>query len=57
MRCTRLVGVKYAPTKPGTGLWTTSLEFDPRCDLDGNRIIDDDDIEAIAKTFGQLRSL
>jgi hypothetical protein len=56
MRCTRLVGVKYAPKTPGTGLWTTSEQFDPRCDLDGNRVIDDEDISAIVKTFGSLRS-
>jgi aminopeptidase N len=56
MRCTRLVGVKHTPKSPGTGLWNVSENFDPRCDLDGNRVIDDDDITAIMKTFGRLRS-
>ncbi len=55
LRCTRLAGVKYAPKGPGTGLWTVDVKFDPRCDLDGNNVIDDDDLVAIMKTFGNLR--
>ncbi|HEY8075625.1 MAG TPA: M1 family aminopeptidase [Labilithrix sp.] len=53
--CTRLAGVKYAPKSPGTGLWMVDEQFDPRCDLDGNLVIDDVDIAAIAQTFGNLR--
>ncbi len=55
LRCTRLVGKKYE-SKGAVGLWNAEETFDPRCDLDGDFDIDDDDIERLAETFGTLRS-
>lgn len=55
LRCSRLAGRSYTPLA-GTGLWIVDEIFDPRCDLDGNGSIDDDDFEQMAKTFGTLRA-
>lgn len=55
LRCTRLAGRKYESTG-AIGLWNAEETFDPRCDLDGDFDIDDDDIEQLAETFGSIRS-
>jgi len=55
LRCARLVGQTYA-TKGAAGLWNVDETFDPRCDLDDNSAIDDDDLELLAKRFGTLRT-
>jgi hypothetical protein len=55
IKCTRLVGKKYE-SAGAVGLWNVSETFDPRCDLDGDFDIDEDDIEAITSHFGSLRS-
>ena len=54
LKCTRLVGKKYESTG-AVGLWNTTEQFDPRCDLDGDFDIDEDDIENLASHFGTLR--
>lgn len=55
LRCTRLVGKTYSGTS-GLGLWNVGETFDPRCDVDGDMTIDDDDIAALAERFGTLRN-
>jgi hypothetical protein len=55
IKCTRLVGKKYESTG-AVGLWNVAEPFDPRCDLDGDFDIDEEDIENIASKFGTLRS-
>lgn len=55
LRCARLVGKKYE-TSGAVGLWNIEETFDPRCDLDGDLDIDDDDIDRLSATFGTLRS-
>jgi hypothetical protein len=55
LRCTRLAGVSYMPKTQATGLWNVDEQFDPRCDLDGNHRIDDEDLVAIMDNFGKLR--
>lgn len=54
LRCTPLLGKKYA-SKSATGLWDVEERFDPRCDVNGDMVIDDADIDAIAQHFGTLR--
>ena len=54
VRCTRLVGKTYE-LKGAVGLWNVSETFDPRCDIDGDADIDDDDIAYLASHFGTLR--
>jgi hypothetical protein len=55
LRCARLTGQKYA-TKGAAGLWNVDETFDPRCDVDGDLSIDDEDLELLAKRFGKLRA-
>jgi hypothetical protein len=55
LRCTPLVGRSYKSTA-AVGLFNVDERFDPRCDVNGDLIIDDDDITAIAGSFGTLRS-
>jgi hypothetical protein len=54
LRCTPLVGKSYKTTS-AVGLWNVDEQFDPRCDLNGDLKIDDEDITAIAASFGALR--
>ncbi len=54
LRCARLVGQKYA-TKGASGLWNVGETFDPRCDVDDNLSIDEDDLAQLAEKFGKLR--
>jgi len=54
LRCTPLVGKSYKPVN-AVGLWTVDERFDPRCDVNGDRKIDDSDIEALTASFGTLR--
>jgi hypothetical protein len=53
LRCTPLVGKSYQPTT--VGLWNIDERFDPRCDLNGDLTIDDDDITLLRATFGKVR--
>jgi hypothetical protein len=55
LRCTPLVGKAYKTTT-AVGLWNVDERFDPRCDVNGDLRIDDDDITAIAQSFGKLRT-
>ncbi len=55
LRCTPLVGVSYTSTN-AVGLWNTEDRFDPRCDVDGNYRIDDDDLTELARSFGKVRT-
>jgi Peptidase family M1 domain len=55
LRCTPLVGKSYKTTT-AVGLWNVDERFDPRCDLNGDLRIDEDDITAIAQSFGKLRA-
>ncbi|MDB5219035.1 MAG: Aminopeptidase [Myxococcaceae bacterium] len=54
LRCTPLVGKSYE-SKNAVGLFDIDERFDPRCDLNGDLVIDDEDIDAIAGSFGNLR--
>jgi Peptidase family M1 domain len=56
LRCSRLVGTSYR-SQNGLGLWSISESFDPRCDVDGDLQIDDEDLMGIAYRFGKLRPL
>jgi hypothetical protein len=55
LRCTPLVGKKYESSS-ALGLWNIDERFDPRCDVNGDMTIDDDDVAAIAESFGTFRS-
>lgn len=55
LRCTPLVGKSYQSTN-AVGLFDIDERFDPRCDVNGDLTIDDDDITAIAGSFGTLRT-
>jgi Peptidase family M1 domain len=55
LRCARLVGRSYE-SKGATGLWKVNETFDPRCDVNGDFTIDDEDLAQVTKTFGKLRA-
>ncbi|MBX3186125.1 MAG: hypothetical protein KF819_03880 [Labilithrix sp.] len=55
LRCTPLVGKAYKTTS-AVGLWNVDEQFDPRCDVNGDLRIDEQDITAIAESFGTMRS-
>ena len=55
LRCTRLLGKKYK-SQGAIGLWNLDERFDPRCDVNGDLVIDDDDLTALAESFGTFRS-
>ena len=55
LRCTPLVGKAYSSTT-AVGLWNVDERFDPRCDMNGDLRINEDDITAIAASFGKLRT-
>lgn len=55
LRCARAVGRKYE-AKGAAGLWNVAETFDPRCDVDGDLAIDDEDLSRLAESFGRLRS-
>lgn len=55
LRCTPLVGKSYTSSN-AVGLWNLDERFDPRCDVNGDLTIDDDDITAIAASFGTFRT-
>ncbi len=55
LKCTPLVGRTYKSTT-AVGLWNIDERFDPRCDVNGDLKIDDEDITAIAASFGTLRA-
>ena len=54
LRCTPLVGRSYTSTS-AVGLFDVDERFDPRCDVNGDLTIDDDDITAIASSFSTMR--
>ena len=54
LRCTPLVGKTYKSAS-AVGLWNVEERFDPRCDVNGDLRIDDEDIDAIAASFGTFR--
>lgn len=54
LRCALQLGRRYE-SKGATGLWNLFETFDPRCDLDGNFVIDDADLTKLAESFGKLR--
>jgi len=53
LRCTPLVGKTYATTS-AVGLWNVDERFDPRCDVNDDLRIDEEDIASIAASFGKL---
>jgi hypothetical protein len=55
LRCARLVGRSYKLQQGSVGLWNLGETFDPRCDLNGDLLIDDSDIEKLTESFGKLR--
>ncbi len=55
LKCTPLVGKSYKSTT-AVGLWNVDERFDPRCDVNGDLKIDEEDITAIAASFGKLRA-
>jgi hypothetical protein len=55
LRCARQIGRTYT-SKGAAGLWNVTETFDPRCDVDGNLAIDDDDLARLAESFGKLRA-
>jgi hypothetical protein len=55
LRCTPLVGTSSQPAS-AIGLWNLDERFDPRCDRNGDGTIDDDDLAALAASFGTFRS-
>ena len=55
LRCTPLVGKAYKSTS-AIGLWNVDEHFDPRCDVNGDLRIDEEDIATIAQSFGKLRT-
>ncbi|MBX3260571.1 MAG: hypothetical protein KF782_12830 [Labilithrix sp.] len=54
LRCAPLVGQRY-DAAGATGLWNVGETFDPRCDVNGDLAIDDEDLAAIGAEFGKLR--
>ena len=54
LRCTPLVGRKYK-SQTAVGLWNIDERFDPRCDVNGDLTIDDDDLTSLAESFGTFR--
>jgi hypothetical protein len=54
IRCSRLFGKSYRSPN-GLGLWNIEETFDPRCDLNDDLRIDDEDLDLLAKSFGKLR--
>jgi hypothetical protein len=55
LRCTPLVGKTYK-SQAAVGLWNLDERFDPRCDVNGDLTIDDDDLATIAESFGTFRT-
>lgn len=55
LRCTPLVGTTYEATN-AVGLWNTEARFDPRCDVNGDFRIDDNDVNELARSFGKVRT-
>lgn len=54
LRCAQHDSETYT-SRGATGLWNVDEPFDPRCDLDGNGVIDDADFGALTAQFGKLR--
>lgn len=55
LRCTPLLGKTYK-SQTAVGLWNIDERFDPRCDVNGDLTIDDDDLTALSASFGTFRS-
>ena len=55
LRCTPLMGKKYKSSS-AIGLWNIDERFDPRCDVNGDLRIDEEDIASIAGSFGSFRT-
>lgn len=55
LRCATQLGRSYT-ARGATGLWNIDETFDPRCDVDGDRKVDDDDLTQLSKRFGKLRT-
>jgi hypothetical protein len=56
LRCAPLVGRAYNTTD-ASGLWRVDESFDPRCDVNGDLTIDDEDLATLGEKFGRLRPL
>lgn len=54
LRCTPLVGKAYTSSS-AVGLWNVDERFDPRCDVNGDLRIDEEDITTLAASFGTFR--
>ncbi len=55
IHCARLRGKSADPSQPeGEGIWSSDLDFDPRCDADHDGTITDTDLATQAQAFGTL---
>jgi hypothetical protein len=56
IHCAFRLGKLAEPSQPGgEGIWSSDLDFDPRCDADGNGTIGDADLAAVVGAFGTLK--
>jgi hypothetical protein len=57
IHCAWRLGKVADPSQPdGEGIWSTDLDFDPRCDADGNGTLGDADLATVTKTFGAVKA-
>ncbi|MCK6535616.1 MAG: hypothetical protein L6Q84_21805 [Polyangiaceae bacterium] len=55
IHCARLLGKTADPSQAGgEGIWSTDLDFDPRCDADEDGVIGDSDLAVVTGAFGTL---
>jgi len=55
IHCAFRLGKVAAPNQPGgEGIWRSDLDFDSRCDADGNGSIDEADLAVVTGAFGTL---
>lgn len=56
IHCAFRQGKVADPSQPGgEGIWSTDLDFDPRCDPDGSGSIGDSDLTSVTNAFGTLK--
>lgn len=56
IHCAFRLGKVADPSQPGgEGIWSSDLDFDPRCDADGNASIGDSDLGVVVNAFGTLK--
>ncbi len=56
IQCAYRLGREAAPSQTGgEGIWSSDLDFDPRCDEDQNGSISDADLSAVSAAFGNVK--